>query len=151
MNESSTAPPAFVPVSRLRAALNIVVFFTVLTVITALYVVVCLLLLWNRRYRIYSGNLYGKIIGATVLAVTGIKPMIRNKERIAAGGAVFVCNHTATIDMWVGMWVCPFGGCGTAKREIVRIPIFGLAYLLSGHLLVDRSNKERAIVTEHAG
>jgi 1-acyl-sn-glycerol-3-phosphate acyltransferase len=46
--------------------------------------------------------------------------------------------------MWIGMWLCPFRGCGSAKKEIVRIPIFGLAYLLSGHLLIDRGNLESA-------
>ena len=29
------------------------------------------------------------------------------------------------LDMWVGMWVCPMGGCGLAKREIRYVPGVG--------------------------
>ena len=49
--------------------------------------------------------------------------------------------------MFLGMWLCPYGGVGIAKQEITRIPVFGLAYKLSGHLLLDRGNKERAIAS----
>jgi 1-acyl-sn-glycerol-3-phosphate acyltransferase len=43
------------------------------------------------------------------------------------------------------MWLCPVGGCGIAKKEIARIPFFGWAYWLSGHLLIDRGDREGAI------
>ena len=39
---------------------------------------------------------------------------------------------------------------GIAKQEITKIPVFGLAYKLSGHLLLDRANKERAIASMNA-
>ena len=142
------SPPAFRPTSRLRVLWNISTCFSVMIVCTAIYVVVCLILFPSRRLRIYAGNAYGKIVGSTVFTIVGIKPQFRNRERILESKpAIYVCNHSATIDMWVGMWACPWGGCGTAKREIVRLPVFGLAYLLSGHLLIDRSNKERAIAS----
>jgi len=148
MTEATPVSATFQPSSRPRALLVTSLVFAVMIVVTAIYVLVCFLLLWSRRYRIYSGNLYGKIIGRTVLLLVGIKPVFNNRRRISHGApAIFVCNHSATIDMWVGMWACPYGGCGTAKREIVRIPVFGIAYLLSGHLLIDRSNRERAIAS----
>jgi lysophosphatidate acyltransferase len=148
MNEVVPVSPAFRPSSKVRAVFATTAIFSVMIVVTAVYVLVCLLLLWSRRYRIYSGNLYGKIIGRTVMFFTGITALFSNRDRISGGSpAIFVCNHSATIDMWVSMWACPYGGCGTAKREIVKIPIFGLAYLLSGHLLIDRSNRERAIAS----
>ena len=148
MTPSPSEANPFRPSGRIRAVLIGLFVFAVMAALTAVYVVACFLLLPSRRYRIYSGNLYGKIIGRTVFFATGIRPQIAGKERIDAGApAIFVCNHSATIDMWVGMWACPFGGCGTAKKEIVKIPIFGIAYLLSGHLLLDRSNKARAIAS----
>jgi len=148
MNDVAPAPPAFHPANKVRSVFAIIGVFSVMLVVTSVYVLVCLLLLWSRRYRIYSGNLYGKIIGRMVMVFTGITAVFTNRERLSDGPpAIFVCNHSSTIDMWVSMWACPYGGCGTAKREIVKIPIFGLAYLLSGHLLIDRSNRERAIAS----
>jgi lysophosphatidate acyltransferase len=38
-------------------------------------------------------------------------------------------------------------GCGLAKKEIRYVPGVGQLYLLSGHPLIDRSNRERAIAT----
>jgi 1-acyl-sn-glycerol-3-phosphate acyltransferase len=37
------------------------------------------------------------------------------------------------------------GGCGVAKHEIVRVPFFGWAWWLSGHLLLKRQNRKSAI------
>jgi lysophosphatidate acyltransferase len=85
--------------------------------------------------------------------MAGIRPVIANRERVAAHApALFVCNHTSTVDMWVGMWLCPIGACGVAKKEIIKVPFLGQAYQLSGHLLVDRANREKAIESmESAG
>ena len=43
------------------------------------------------------------------------------------------------------MTICPVGGCGIAKKQLAYIPFFGQIYWLSGHLLIDRSNRTRAI------
>ena len=113
-----------------------------------LYWTVTLLLLPWRALRIRTGNLYGKVMGPTIYRLAGIKPVIENFDRVQQfRPAMYVSNHTSTIDMWVGMWLCPFAGCGIAKKEIVKVPVFGLAYLLSGHLLIDRGNRESAIAS----
>ena len=115
---------------------------------SVLYIVVCLLLMPWRSLRIRAGNLYGKIIGRSVLGAVGIKLRVSHRERLRASTpALYVCNHTSTIDMWAGMWLCPFGGCGVAKKEITKLPFFGQAYLLSGHLLLDRGDRQRAIAS----
>ena len=54
-------------------------------------------------------------------------------------------NHASALDIFVGMALCPYGGCGVGKKEIVKIPFFGQVYWLSGHLLIDRSNRKKAI------
>jgi 1-acyl-sn-glycerol-3-phosphate acyltransferase len=114
--------------------------------VSVLYWAVTLLLLPWRALRIRTGNLYGKLIGSMVFKLAGIRPVIENRQRIAEHRpAMYISNHTSTIDMWVGMWLCPMAGCGIAKKEIIKVPFFGLAYLLSGHLLVDRANRDRAI------
>ena len=95
--------------------------------------------------------------GSVVFGLAGIRPEIKDltglpggsmphKQRLEEMGPVLVvCNHTSTVDMWIGMWLNPVGGCGVAKQEILRIPFFGFIYWLTGHLLIDRSNREKSI------
>ncbi|MEE2829939.1 MAG: lysophospholipid acyltransferase family protein [Myxococcota bacterium] len=143
--ESPTSLP-YRPVGVVRAWAMVVVFFTAIAPASLLYITICLILLPSRTLRIRAGNLYGKTLGPMVMWMSGIRPVIQNRERVnASRPALYVCNHASTIDMWVGMWLCPYGGCGVAKKQIVKLPFFGQAYLLSGHLLLDRSNRERAI------
>jgi 1-acyl-sn-glycerol-3-phosphate acyltransferase len=59
--------------------------------------------------------------------------------------ALYLSNHSSQIDPLVAIAVCPFGGCGVAKKEILSVPFFGWAYRGSGHLTIDRSNRESAI------
>ena len=71
---------------------------------------------------------------------------MRHRERLEASSpAIYITNHTATLDVLIAMWLCRVGGCGIAKKEIARIPFFGWAYWLSGHLLIDRGDREGAI------
>ncbi|MDP6575401.1 MAG: lysophospholipid acyltransferase family protein [Candidatus Peribacteraceae bacterium] len=64
-----------------------------------------------------------------------------------SGAAIYVTNHTSALDIFISMAICPYGGCGVGKKEVVRIPFFGWAYWLSGHLLIDRKNREKAVAS----
>ncbi|MCO4770194.1 MAG: 1-acyl-sn-glycerol-3-phosphate acyltransferase [Deltaproteobacteria bacterium] len=143
--------PSRKPLPLLLATVRLLSVGFVMVPISILYWVLCVPLLPFRERRIELGNLYGKIIGRTVQRLTGIIPEIHHRERMEEyRPAIYVMNHTATIDMWIGMWLCPYRGCGMAKKEIVRVPIFGQAYWLSGHLLLDRGNREKAIASMDA-
>ena len=105
------------------------------------------LLPW-RLARIYCCNVYGSIAGRTMVWASGAKPIFHHRDKVyTQKPAIYISNHSSTLDMWVGMWVCPMGGCGLAKREIRVVPGVGQLYLLSGHPMIDRSNRERAIAT----
>ncbi len=122
--------------------------FSLIVPASIIYIAICALLVPSRYLRILAGNVYGKLIGRNVLRSCGIRPVIENWERIDRGRpALYVCNHASTADMWAGMWLCPFAGCGVAKKEVAHIPFFGQAYYLSGHLMLDRGNRERAIAS----
>ena len=123
--------------------------FSVIAPVSFVYVALCLLLLlpW-RGLRIRLGNLYGWCISSPALWFAGLRMKVSHGERITAyGPALYVNNHTSTLDMFAVMALNLPGVCGVAKKEIVWVPFFGLAYLLSGHLLIDRSNHKRAIAS----
>lgn len=120
--------------------------FTILAVASTIITLVLILLIPSRVARIKVCNFYGKVVGRTITWVAGVTPNVANRERLDASmPAIYVSNHTSTLDLFIGIWLCPYGGCGVLKKEVARVPFFGQLALLSGHLLIDRGNKDRAV------
>lgn len=107
---------------------------------------VMILMIPFRVARIRAGNIYGHIVGRSVLWVGRWVPQKQGFERLDRFvPAIYVSNHTSAMDIFSGMWLCPIGGCAVAKKEIARVPFFGQAYWLAGHLLIDRGDRDSAI------
>ena len=141
-SESTTASQRIVSFVRFSAG------FIFLALISIVYLCVAVLLLPSRRLRIYSGNVYGKIVGPTILWISGTRVQIQNKELLnSQTPALYITNHSSELDPFIAMAFCPIGGCGIAKKELTRVPFFGQAYWLSGHLLINRKNREKAIAS----
>ncbi len=133
-------------VDRILSPLRLAGGFVFLATSSAALIPVALVLLPWRTARIKFCNYYGKVAGRTLMAFAGITPVVRNKERIGkAYPAIYVSNHTSVNDMFFATYLCPVGGCGVAKKEVGNVPFFGWLYRLSGHLLIDRGNRENAI------
>ncbi len=101
-----------------------------------------------RTLRIRIGNFCGKMIGPFITRIMGTKLINPGGQKLReSGAAIYVTNHTSALDIFISMAICPYGGCGVGKKEVVRIPFFGWAYWLSGHLLIDRKNREKAVAS----
>ena len=99
-----------------------------------------------RTLRIRIGNFCGKIIGPFITRIVGTKLINPDGQKLKnSGPAIYVTNHTSALDIFISMAICPYGGCGVGKKEVVRVPFFGWAYWLSGHLLIDRGNREKSV------
>ena len=128
--------------------LRFVLGFTWLTFWSILCMTLMVLALPFRTLRIRIGNFCGKMIGPFITRIIGTK--LINPDRLKlknSGPAIYVTNHTSSLDIFISMAICPYGGCGVGKKEVVRIPFFGWAYWLSGHLLIDRRNREKAVTS----
>jgi len=107
-----------------------------------------LLALPFRSLRVRIGNLCGKIIGPVIARIVGAKVINPDVEKLNnSTPAIFVTNHSSALDVFISMGLCPFGGCGIGKKELLRIPFFGQAYWLAGHLLIDRGNNSKAVAS----
>ena len=105
-----------------------------------------LLALPFRSLRVRVGNLCGKIIGPVIARIVGAKVINPDAEKINnSTPAIFVSNHSSALDIFISMGICPYGGCGVGKKELLKIPFFGQAYWLAGHLLIDRGNNSKAV------
>ena len=101
-----------------------------------------------RTVRVRIGNFCGKIIGPVVSRLVGARIVNPDSEKLnSSRPAIYVMNHASALDVFLGMSLCPYGGCGVGKKEILKIPLFGLAYWLAGHLLIDRGNNAKAVAS----
>jgi lysophosphatidate acyltransferase len=130
----------------LTSVLRFAVGGVLLAVCSVLVIAVGLLLMPWRIARIRLCNFYGKVVGRSITAIAGVTPVVHHRERLeAAMPAIYISNHTSTLDAFLGIWLCPYGACGVLKKEVARVPFFGWLAVLSGHILLDRFHHERAI------
>jgi lysophosphatidate acyltransferase len=128
------------------SAIRILLGLLLVAVVSALAVAILVLLLPARSLRVAVSSCWAKAVGWGCLGLSGLTVQIAGRERvIAASPAIYVFNHTSILDVLVAMWICPLGTTAVAKKEVAFIPFVGLVYLLSGSLLVDRSDRDRAV------
>ena len=111
-------------------------------------VTILLLLLPFRTTRIKACNYFGKIYGPLMMWVSGCPVTIEGREHLdGARPAIYACNHTSILDIFLAVFLSPVGTVGIAKKSVIYYPFFGILYLLSGHLRIDRSDRRRAVAS----
>ena len=133
-------------IHRALGVLRFCLGFAIIIVSAVIWIAALVPLAPSRVMRIKACNLYGKIVGRSIVFITGATPEVHDRQRIdAAMPAIYVANHTSNLDAFLSIWLCPYGGCGVVKKEVIRVPFFGWLYVLSGHLRLDRGSRERAV------
>jgi 1-acyl-sn-glycerol-3-phosphate acyltransferase len=132
--------------SSVLTAVRLLVGLVVLAILVAMFLPLLFLLLPSRRLRIRVGNAFGHVAGRSLLAICGARvDPAATAELEARKPAIFVSNHASIVDIFAGIWLAPYDTCGVAKKEVIWYPFFGLLYLVSGHLRLDRGNRSRAV------
>lgn len=89
---------------------------------------------------------FAKALGYSSLGILGIKLTVKGIENFeSAPPAIIICNHQHNIDALIVSACSPPNSVAVGKKEIGRIPFFGLAYRLTGNVLIDRDNKKSAL------
>lgn len=60
---------------------------------------------------------------------------------------VLMSNHQSVFDIAAIVATLPVSFRFVAKRELTWIPLFGWALAIGGHVIIDRSNRERSVVS----
>lgn len=60
---------------------------------------------------------------------------------------VLVSNHVSWYDVFAIAAVLPVAYHFVAKKELERIPLFGMAWKAAGHISIDRSNRQSAVAS----
>ena len=132
--------------SVLSSLVRILISWTYLAAMVAVFAVPTLVVFPSRRLRILIFNAFGRIAGRVMIYFAGatLPPGIRQKMQ-AMHPAIFVLNHTSYLDIFLAVWAGPFGTVGTAKRETIWVPFFGQLYAISGHVRVNRDDRREAV------
>ncbi len=80
-----------------------------------------------------------------ILLTAGVKVNIKGTENITPGSAyVLMSNHQSHFDVISLISKMPVRIYFLAKKELLRIPVFGWAMFLIGHVPIDRTDREEA-------
>jgi len=91
-------------------------------------------------------DVLGRLWSRWVLRVCSIDVQVEGLERLRPGQSyVLISNHLSNFDIWCTLGRMPFTVRFVAKKELLRLPVFGQALALSSHIVIDRQNPEDAI------
>src|SRR5690606_16717837 len=75
-----------------------------------------------------------------------IRVEIKNKERLTENKpCVYLANHQDNLDLITLGYACTPRTVAVGKKELNRIPLFGLLFKMTGNILLDRANREKAV------
>lgn len=95
------------------------------------------------------GGIYDRMSrgwGRNLLRANGLKDVtVTGLECLPPGQpCVYVSNHVSLVDIWVLLAVLPGTVRFLAKRELMRVPVFGWAMASAGHIPIDRRKLQSA-------
>lgn len=95
------------------------------------------------RVKHRPGGVYdwaGRNWGKALLRANGLAVRVEGLEQLAPGMSyVFASNHTSFADIWALFAGLPGSVRFVAKRELMSIPVFGMALRARGEIPIDRS------------
>ena len=93
----------------------------------------------------------GRLWSRGIVRVCGIELEIDGLDRLQPGQSyVLICNHLSNFDIWCTLASMPFVVRFVAKKELLRIPVFGQALAVSDHIVIDRGDPQSAIARINA-
>jgi 1-acyl-sn-glycerol-3-phosphate acyltransferase len=124
--------------------LKIIRYFLIIILIgTSSFIGIFLCLL--RPFHPNNATLYGKFIGKVGLKILGIKVIVENKHLWFLHGPVLaISNHQHNLDIFICGSILHTRIVSLGKKQLLYLPLFGVFYWLSGNILIDRSNKQKA-------
>ncbi len=117
------------------------------TIVLGLYAITATLITRNGRTIDRVGRLWARCI----VRACGIDLRVDGLQHVQPGQSyVLISNHLSNFDIWCTLARMPFTVRFVAKKELLRLPVFGQALALSDHIVIDRQDPEAAIAKINA-
>lgn len=96
-------------------------------------------------------NALARIWCRLIVWTCGIHITVDGLRRLEPNASyVIISNHLSNFDIWCTIAALPLDIRFVAKKELLRIPVFGQALAVSDHIVIDRESSEEAIATINA-
>lgn len=95
------------------------------------------LVTWGRTF---SGWLYARMLYRLGMPILGIKVQVTGWENLPTEPSVILINHQSNLDAFYLGGIYPKNTVVLAKREMMKVPLFGLILKASRTVLVDRED-----------
>jgi len=127
----------------LLAVIRVILMTLALVIICTISIIYCLLRPFHRNNVYHTSRFLGKI--PTLL---GVEVEVRIPESVKnLGPAVWAANHQNSYDLFTHANAVLPGTVSVGKKSLKWIPFFGQMYWLTGNILIDRKNTNKAINT----
>jgi 1-acyl-sn-glycerol-3-phosphate acyltransferase len=91
-------------------------------------------------------NAIARVWCRLIVWTCGIRVTVEGLEHLEPNCSyVVISNHLSNFDIWCTYAALPLNVRFVAKKELLRIPVFGQALAVSDHIIIDRQNSEEAI------
>jgi len=98
---------------------------------------------FNRQFPLYVAR---TVFSPVLLWIAGVKLNVKGRENVPLGvPVIFVANHCSHLDIGTLCRSLPVNLHFIGKKELAWVPIVGWYMFISGHIFIDRSNKNKAI------
>lgn len=106
-----------------------------------------------RPFDIRNALFWCKVVPPVARKILNLKLEIRNHERFQEfHPCVYVANHQHALDLIIFAESVIMPTTALGKKELKYIPFYGWLFWLSGQIMIDRGNREKAIqAVEEAG
>lgn len=101
-------------------------------------------LVWPTRYwRLRVAMAYAKTWSRGFFVFSGIHLHVDGREHLKTCPGVYLFNHTNELDFFANAVVAPYATLVFGKRELARIPCLGWMWLLGGHPMIKRDQRDQ--------
>jgi 1-acyl-sn-glycerol-3-phosphate acyltransferase len=127
----------------LLAVIRVILMTLALVFISLCSILFCLIRPFHRDNVHHTAKYLGKIS-----KILGLEVEIRIPESTKnIGPVVYICNHQNSYDIFTVPAAVQLGTVSVGKKSLKWIPFFGQMYWLTGNILIDRKNKNKAMDT----
>lgn len=125
------------------AVIRVILMTFTLVIICVCSILFCLIRPFHRDNVHHTANYLGK-----VAKILGLEVEVRIPESTKnIGPVVYICNHQNSYDIFTVSSAVQPGTVSVGKKSLKWIPFFGQMYWLTGNILIDRKNKNKAMNT----
>lgn len=94
----------------------------------------------------YWVDMLGRVWCRGIVRACGIQVEVRGLEHLDPSRSyVLISNHLSNFDIWCTLAAVPMKIHFVAKKELLRLPVFGQALAVSDHIVIDRQRPEKAV------